>query len=78
MRRTFIALALLALASPSLAADPKPLEFKLTFDKTACNAPFTGRVYVTFRTANASPPVGLNWLAPEPGLAKDGDGLEAR
>jgi S-formylglutathione hydrolase FrmB len=74
MRRTFSALALLAFASPSLAAEPKPLEFKLTFDKTASNTPFTGRVYVTFRLTNTSPPVGLNWLAPEPGLAKDAKG----
>ena len=44
------------------AADPKPLEFKLTFDKAACNTPFTGRVYVTIRTNNASPPLGLNWF----------------
>ena len=69
--RHFLALAFVCLANPSFAAEPKPLEFKLTFDKTACDTPFTGRVYVTFRANNASPPVGLNWFKPEPGLAKD-------
>ncbi len=71
MRRTFVALAFLAFAHHSSAAEPKPLEFKLTFDKTACDVPFTGRVYVTFRTNNVSPPVGMNWFKPEPGLALD-------
>lgn len=65
------AFALLLLAVPVRAADPKPLEFKLTFDKAACAEPFTGRVYVTFRQNPASPPTGLNWFRPEPGLALD-------
>jgi hypothetical protein len=66
------AFALVLLAVPVRAADPKPLEFQLTFDRAACAEPFTGRVYVTFRQNNpASPPVGLNWFRPEPGLALD-------
>src|SRR5262245_8859232 len=60
-----------ALARQSRADDPKPLEFQPTFDKTACDAPFTGRVFVMFRTNSASPPAGMNWFRPEPGLAKD-------
>ncbi len=60
-----------AFAAHSPAADPKPLEFKLTFDKAACDTPFTGRVFVMFRTNAASPPAGLNWFRPEPGLALD-------
>jgi enterochelin esterase-like enzyme len=70
MRHPLAALTILALAHHAQAAEPKPLEFRLTFDKAALDAPFTGRVYVTFRTS-ASPPVGLNWFKPEPGLAKD-------
>lgn len=65
------AFALLLLAVPARAADPKPLEFQLTFDKAVCAEPFTGRVYVTFRQNPASPPTGLNWFRPEPGLALD-------
>jgi S-formylglutathione hydrolase FrmB len=64
------AFALLFLAVPARAAEP--LAFQLTFDKAACAEPFTGRVYVTFRPNNpASPPTGLNWFRPEPGLALD-------
>src|SRR5437879_1889335 len=70
MRRTFIALALLVFAHHAQADEPKPLEFKLAFDKAALDRPFTGRMYVTFRTSDA-PPSGLNWFSPQPGLAKD-------
>lgn len=69
--RAALVLALLAVARPAPAAEPQPLEFKVTFDKAALDAPFTGRVFVTFRQGSASPPTGLNWFAPEPGLAKD-------
>ncbi|MCI0700004.1 MAG: esterase family protein [Planctomycetia bacterium] len=70
--RPFLSFAfLLVLAHHAHATEPKPLEFKFTFDKSACEEPFTGRVYVTFRTTRASPPTGLNWFKPEPGLAKD-------
>src|SRR5262245_22117844 len=66
---TFAFLAVLAPQSP--AADPELLEFSLTFDKAALDTPFSGRVFVMFRTNSASPPVGMNWFRPEPGLAKD-------
>ena len=36
---------------PSLAADPKPVEFRLTFDKAALDRPFTGRVFVLLTKA---------------------------
>lgn len=71
MRRAFVALAFLAFAHHAPAAEPKPLEFKLTFDKAACDVPFAGRVYVAIRAGSASPPVGMNWFKPEPGLARD-------
>jgi len=70
MHRTFVALALVAFTHHAPAAESKPLEFKLTFDKAALDQPFTGRVYVTFRTTSP-PPTGLNWFRPEPGLATD-------
>ncbi|HSQ56451.1 MAG TPA: alpha/beta hydrolase-fold protein, partial [Gemmata sp.] len=66
-----IALALV-LAVPVLAADPKPVEFRLTFDKSVLDAPFTGRVFLTIRTNDTnSPPRGVSWFNPEPGLALD-------
>ncbi|HJZ59322.1 MAG TPA: alpha/beta hydrolase-fold protein, partial [Gemmataceae bacterium] len=59
-----------AFAAPAPAADPKPLEFQLTFDPAALDRPFTGRVFVLIRTTPAVPP-GMSWTRPEPGLAKD-------
>lgn len=70
MRPALVALALVSLAVNAPAADPKPLEFKLTFDKAAFGESFSGRVYVTFRKG-PNAPAGLNWFQPEPGLAKD-------
>jgi S-formylglutathione hydrolase FrmB len=72
MYRLFAALVFpLVLAGQSPATDPKPLKFRLTFDQSALDTPFTGRVFVMFRTNSASPPAGMNWFRPEPGLAKD-------
>jgi hypothetical protein len=69
--RPFFALTVLVLvAAPLVAADPKPLEFRLTFDPATLDTPFTGRVFVLFRTTPAAPP-GMNWFRPEPGLARD-------
>src|SRR5687767_9859240 len=70
MLRPFVALVLFVFAAYAPAAEPAPLTFTLTYDKAAFDGPFSGRVYVAFRTTNA-PPSGLNWFAPEPGLAKD-------
>jgi hypothetical protein len=70
MHRIIFALTLLTLAPPARAADPKPLEFRLTFDSAAHAGPFTGRVFVTFR-ADDKVPVGLNWFAPQQGLVAD-------
>jgi S-formylglutathione hydrolase FrmB len=71
MRLLLVALTPVALAHPAAADEPKPLEFRLTFDADALDAPFTGRVFITFRTSSASPPVGMNWFRPEPGLVAD-------
>ena len=68
----FLALTLVVVLAPQIrAAEPQPLEFQLTFDKAACEEAFTGRVFVMFRTTAASPPAGMNWFRPEPGLARD-------
>jgi hypothetical protein len=71
MRRLLAVALVCLLANHSSAADPKPLEFRLTFDKAALDKPFTGRVYVLIRTRAATPDSGMNWFKPEPGLAKD-------
>jgi S-formylglutathione hydrolase FrmB len=71
MHRLLVAFVLLAAAHRAPADEPKLIEFRLTFDKTALDAPFTGRVYITFRSSSTSPPVGLNWFKPEPGLVRE-------
>jgi S-formylglutathione hydrolase FrmB len=54
------------------AADPKPVEFRLTFDQAALDRPFTGRVFVLLTKAEPTRlPRGLNWFNPEPAYAKD-------
>ena len=68
---------LLVFVSQSPAADPKPLEFRLTFDQSALDTPFTGRVFVMFRTNSASPPAGINWFRPGAGACERRQGLEA-
>lgn len=71
--RLLVALALVSLVgpSPASAADPKPLEFRLTFDKAALDKPFTGRVFVLIRNQPVTLEGAMNWFRPEPGLAKD-------
>lgn len=57
---------------PADAADPSPLEFRLTFDKSALDRPFTGRVFVLLlRDRPGSVPKQLNWFNPEPAFARD-------
>src|SRR5688500_16473737 len=72
-RHVLPAFALVAfLATPAAAADPKPLEFRLTFDKAALDQPFTGRVFVLFLPNEPRGVArGLNWFNPEPGVAND-------
>jgi hypothetical protein len=60
------------LAGPVRADDPKPLEFRLTFDEAALEKPFTGRVFVLLsKSEPRALPRGLNWFNPEPVFAKD-------
>jgi hypothetical protein len=71
--RLFVSLLLLCgLTTVSRAAEPKPLEFHVTFDKSVTDKPFTGRVYVMLSNANLKgPPGGVNWFRPEPFFARD-------
>src|SRR5215216_5673390 len=62
---------IIALVSSPAFADPKPLDFKLTFDKTALDAPFTGRVFVFIRNQSTPLEGAMSWFKPEPGLYKD-------
>ncbi len=66
------AVGLVLLAGPARADDPKPLEFRLTFEKAALDQPFTGRVFVLLTKSEPKTlPRGLNWFNPEPAFAKD-------
>jgi hypothetical protein len=68
-----LAACLLQIVGPAAhAAEPKPLEFRVTFDKAVSARPFTGRVYVMLSTSERSEPrFGPNWFRPEPILARD-------
>ena len=60
------------LTGASRAAEPKPLEFAVTFDKSISDKPFTGRVYVMLsKSALKGPPSRPNWVGPEPFFARD-------
>ena len=71
--RSLVALVLLlGFAFVARAAEPKPLEFHVTFDKSVSDKPFTGRVYVMLsKQALKGPPGGVRWGSPEPFFAKD-------
>ena len=72
IRQSVAFVLFVVLAGTSLAAQPKPLEFHVTFDKSVTDKPFTGRVYVMLTKNNLKvPPGGPNWFAPEPFFAKD-------
>lgn len=54
------------------AAQPKPLEFHITFDPAVTKGPFTGRVYVMLTAKETKDlPAGFNWFKPEPIFARD-------
>ena len=71
MRHVAALFLLIAPAAPLLAADPRPLEFKLIFDKAALDTPFTGRVFVVIRSQPTPLEGAMSWFKPEPGLYKD-------
>jgi S-formylglutathione hydrolase FrmB len=52
--------------------EPRPLEFRVTFDKSVSAEPFTGRVYVMLtKSATKELPRGISWFSPEPVFARD-------
>ena len=54
------------------AAEPRPLEFHVTFHLAVATAPFTGRVYVQLsKSEYRTPPSGPNWFHAEPFFAVD-------
>jgi hypothetical protein len=69
---------LLVVALAAVGAEPKPLEFRLTFDPSISAKPFTGRVFVLLSkedpgsTLRSAP----NWFKPEPMFAVDAKGWE--
>ncbi len=66
------ALPLLLFATGSLQAEPKPLEFQLTFSPEVSRQPFTGRVYVILSSKEIKElRSGPNWFKPEPFFARD-------
>jgi hypothetical protein len=68
-----VSACLVLLVVPAVdAADAKPLEFRVTFDRAVSDKPFTGRVYVMLTKAEqAEPRFGPNWFKPEPIFARD-------
>jgi hypothetical protein len=74
MRRQWLGFLLLAIfgLTAARAAEPGPIEFHLTFDKTVSAAPFSGRVFVIVsKQAIKDLPPRPNWFNPEPFFAKD-------
>jgi hypothetical protein len=63
---------LLILTPTSAEAQSRPLEFRLTFDRSVSAQPFTGRVYVMLfkQDVNELRP-GPDWFHPDPFFAKD-------
>jgi hypothetical protein len=67
-----LASSLLLLTPATVAAQSRPLEFRLTFDRSVSAQPFTGRVYVMLFKQDAKElRSGPNWFATDPFFAKD-------
>jgi hypothetical protein len=67
-----LACLLLLLSPTSASAQSRPLEFRLTFDKSVSARPFSGRVYVMlFKKDVKELRSGPDWFAPDPFFAKD-------
>jgi hypothetical protein len=67
-----LASLLLLLMPVSAEAQSRPLEFRLTFDRTVSARPFTGRVYVMLFKQNVNElRPGPDWFHPDPFFAKD-------
>lgn len=67
-----LASLLLLLTPASVAAQARPLVFRLTFDRSVSAQPFTGRVYVMlFKPDSKQLRSGPNWFATDPFFATD-------
>lgn len=73
LRPSFRLASLLLLLMPvSAAAQSRPLEFRITFDRSVSAQPFTGRVYVMlFKQDVKELRPGPNWFNPDPFFARD-------
>jgi S-formylglutathione hydrolase FrmB len=72
MPRILAALLAALILFPSSLLAAGPLEFHLTFDKTAHGKPFTGRVYVMlFKAGTTDLQRGPSWFGPQPFFARD-------
>src|SRR5690348_13512330 len=71
-RARWLALLTLIAACPSAPAQPRPLEFRLTFSRAVSVEPFRGRVYVLlFRRPVQQLQPGPDWFQPDPFFARD-------
>jgi S-formylglutathione hydrolase FrmB len=71
-RLLLLTACLIIVAPAARAADAKPLEFRVTFDKAVSDKPFTGRVYVMLaKSERGEPRFGPSWVRPEPIFARD-------
>jgi hypothetical protein len=70
-RVLFLLLALGQFVVPTKAAEPGPLQFRLTFAKTVSAHPFTGRVYVMLFPRRFSGLLSPDWFDPKPLFARD-------
>jgi len=67
-----LACLLLFFVPASVAAQARPLEFRLSFDRSVSAQPFTGRVYVMlFRNEVKELRPGPDWFRPDPFFARD-------
>ncbi len=67
-----LASSLLLLTPAAVAAQSRPLEFRLTFDRSVSAQPFTGRVYVMlFKKDVKELRSGPDWFQTDPFFAKD-------
>jgi S-formylglutathione hydrolase FrmB len=76
MRRRSIGVGgwlLLPMALAAAGAEPRPLEFRLTFDPAISSKPFTGRVYVMLSKGDPGDNLtsSVKWFKPDPIFALD-------
>ena len=69
---SFAFLPVVPMTAPADNAPPRPLEFRVVFDKAVSAEPFTGRVYILLSAKEPKElAAGPNWFKPEPFFAVD-------